>query len=79
MERAHAAAAASEAARQATAAEAEPLCISYEARIEKLSQQVAQLMHSPPRGTPMLHSGVLYRAQAGTPSTLAPLTVRASL
>jgi septal ring factor EnvC (AmiA/AmiB activator) len=65
MERAHAATTASEAARQAAAAEAEALRISYEARLEKLNQQVAQPMHSPPRGTPMLHSGALYGAQAG--------------
>eukprot|EP00966_Prymnesium_polylepis_P237997 5504233-Prymnesium_polylepis.1 len=70
MERAHAAATASKAARQAAAAEAEALRISYEAWLEKLNQQVAQLMHSPPRGTRMLHSAALYGAQAGTPSTL---------
>ena len=76
MERAHAAATASEAARQAATAEAEALRVSYEARLEKLNQQVAQLMQSPLRGTPMLHSGALYGAQAGTPSTLP--TMRAS-
>ena len=76
IERAHAAATASEAARQAAAAEAEALRMSYKARLEKLNQQVAQLMQSPLRGTPMLHSGALYGAQAGTPSTLP--TMRAS-
>eukprot|EP00966_Prymnesium_polylepis_P064193 1488296-Prymnesium_polylepis.1 len=57
--RMHATAAANEAARQAAATEAEALRISYEARLEKLNQQVTQLMHSPPRGTLMLHSGAL--------------------
>ena len=49
---------------------------SYDARLEKLNLQVAQLMQSPQRGTPMLHSGALYGAPAGTPSTLP--TMRAT-
>eukprot|EP00966_Prymnesium_polylepis_P056313 1302846-Prymnesium_polylepis.1 len=43
---------------------------SHDARLEKLNLQIAQLLQSPQRGTLMLHSGALYGAPAGTPSTL---------
>eukprot|EP00966_Prymnesium_polylepis_P000256 5772-Prymnesium_polylepis.1 len=66
MKRAQVAATASEAARQAANAEAEAMHASYYARLEKLNLQVVQLMQSPQRGTPMLHSGALYGAPAGT-------------
>ena len=64
-------------ARQSAAAATEAVKVSFEAHIEKLNQQVAQLMQSPQRGTPMLHGGALH-GMGGTPSTLGPPTVQQS-